>query len=150
MASKLFALATKANRRDAEHRIGFGAFGAVKYGMDYIGNFYAVKIEKTNTAAQEKESQVSLDIGLMSQQKITRVSALGKDKYFSSLLYLGESLDKKLRDGPSWNLEQKKKIARKIAWQLHQLHSGAFNIITALAMPQYVPVFLGRKMGQQF
>ena len=94
-------MATKANRRDAEHRIGFGAFGAVKYGMDYIGNFYAVKIEKTNTAAQEKESQVSLDIGLMSQQKITRVSALGKDKYYSSLLYLGESLDKKLRYGPS-------------------------------------------------
>ncbi len=124
---QIIALATKAHRRDADHRIGFGAFGAVKYGMDKSGSLYAVKIEKTNTESQEKESQVSLDIGLMSQQKITRVSASGKDKYYSSLLYLGESLDKKLRYGSPWNLEQKKKTARKIAWQIHQLHSGKLS-----------------------
>ncbi len=124
---KVIALATKENRRDAEHRIGFGAFGAVKYGVDRHGHLYAVKIEKTNNEAQQKETQANLDLGLMADPKIMRTSGTGQEKYYSSLLYLGDSLDKKLRFESPWNLEQKKNIARKIAWQVHQLHSGKLS-----------------------
>ena len=124
---KVIALATKAHRRDAEHRIGFGAFGAVKYGIDQRGHLYAIKIEKTNTQAQQKEERANLDLGIMSEHKITRISDTGQEKHYSSLLYLGDSLDKKLRFDSVYSLEQKKNIARKIAWQLHQLHQGALS-----------------------
>jgi len=116
---KVIALATKENSRDAEHRFGFGA---VKYGSDQKGHLYAVKIEKTNN-----EAKANLDLGLMIDPKISRMSVTGQEKNYHSLLYLGDSLDKKLRLASLWNLDQKKNIARKIAWQLHLLHNGKLS-----------------------
>jgi len=122
-AGKIIAFATKARRRDAEHRIGYGAFGYVKYGLDQEGKLYGIKIEKTNTASQQKETQISRDRDVMVADKKIR-SADGREKYYSALVYLGDSLDKRLRYGPTFTLAQKNNIARKIAWQLHQFHTG--------------------------
>ncbi|MCR9192178.1 MAG: hypothetical protein NXI01_05905 [Gammaproteobacteria bacterium] len=122
-AGKIIAFATKARRRDAEHRIGYGTFGYVKYGLDQEGKIYGIKIEKTNTESQQKETQISRDRDVMVADKQIR-STDGREKYYSALVYLGDSLDKRLRYGPAFTLAQKNNIARKIAWQLHQFHTG--------------------------
>lgn len=127
----ILAFATKTYQGRTPY-IGQGSYGSVKYAMDKNGGLWALKIEATNEKEQVHETAVGQDLGYIKADKETRdtdtykkpYSKQGK-KYYTAMTYLGTPLDRYISNqSTSLSLNQKKKIARQLAFELHQLHSG--------------------------
>lgn len=131
--------------KDLGGLLGAGAFGRVKYAMDKTGNIYVIKIEEKNfdksafpgcTTAEDvlrqlqesSEAKIAKDVGLMTGNTRFRVEEVNGQwvvKSYKVLEYLGKSLSQRLQDGEyPRTLPEKQKVARKIAWQTHRLHTG--------------------------
>ena len=101
--------------------LGEGTFGRGKLAMDVEGNFYAVKIETTNTEIQRQETSTLENLGLLAHPKTSIQRTESSEKHYTTLVYLGKNLSDNL-----YAVEPKylPSLARKIAWALHKLHSG--------------------------
>ena len=106
--------------------LGTGGFGRVKLAMDINGGIYALKIEEKSM--DSKETQMLKNIGLLHGDKIRRQKT-GKDKkgtkYYTQMTYLGVSIFDRMRNRRMpLSFDEKLKISRKSAWELHKLHVG--------------------------
>ena len=104
--------------------LGLGASGRVKLAMNSKDELYAIKIESTNLPFQEKENLINQNLKLATHPKIGIPRPELGIKYYTPMRYLGISLNRILFD-----IEKpyKASLARKIAWELHKLHSGALS-----------------------
>jgi len=127
----ILAFATKTYQGKTPY-IGQGAYGTVKYAMDKNGGLWALKIEATNESNQIQETAVGQDLGYIKADKEIRdtdtykktYSKKGK-KYYTAMTYLGAPLDRCITDVSNpLSFDQKKKIARQLVFELHQIHSG--------------------------
>lgn len=125
--------------KHAEGKIGEGGGSRVKYGMNIRGDLFAVKIRESFHAPgtliiPNKEPELCLDIDyqLIQSDELSylkqpdpriRDEAQLIEKHYMALKHLGKSLDKEVEQS-SFNFKQKVDIARKIAWDLHLLHTG--------------------------
>ncbi len=101
--------------------LGEGTFGRGKLAMDVEGNFYAVKIETTNTEIQRQETSTLENLGLLAHPKTSIQRTESSEKHYTTLVYLGKNLSSNLY---AVDPEYLPSLARKIAWALHKLHSG--------------------------
>jgi serine/threonine protein kinase len=104
--------------------LGQGTFGRGKLAMDAEGNFYAVKIETTNTEIQNLETSTLENLGLLAHPKTSIQRTKLSEKHYTALVYLGKNLSANLY---AVEPEYLPSLSRKIAWALHQLHSGSVS-----------------------
>jgi serine/threonine protein kinase len=107
--------------------IARGSFGRVKHSMDEDGIHTVNKIEKFNDSDQQREERIARDIGILVSNKIRRLG--GKSgtevKYYTGAVYLGQDL---YTIGKKLNYDEWLDVLRKVAWELHRLHTGAASI----------------------
>lgn len=103
--------------------LGKGSYGRAKIVMDKTGVIYAMKIE--TEPSKRNEAAISQDVGLMLGEKIS-IPGDKSTKDYSLLHYKGISI-KSLFAKQRFSLMTKICIARKIAWQVHQLHEGLLS-----------------------
>ena len=76
--------------------LGEGTFGRGKLAMDVEGNFYAVKIETTNTEIQRQETSTLENLGLLAHPKTSIQRTESSEKHYTTLVYLGKNLSDNL------------------------------------------------------
>lgn len=109
-----------ARGKQHEGLLGEGAFGRVKYASDKDGALYAMKVEKKDNGGSE--SAIAQDVRFMKGPK-ERVDLGNSRKYYSLFEYRGSSLSKALSSG-TLTLAERVCMAKQLAWEVHQLHSG--------------------------
>ncbi|MCX7091173.1 MAG: phosphotransferase [Legionellales bacterium] len=102
--------------------IAVGQYARCKKVMDRDGNLFVVKIETSNTENQQQETAILSNLKELLRATKTEIERKDSSKkYYTHMNDLGKSLDTSL-----WLVDSdyKPSLARKIAWKIHQLHSG--------------------------
>lgn len=121
-----------ASGKQPEGLLGEGQYGRVKFAMDCHEHMYAIKIEKRKVVDAKEpcknEAFIAQDVQLMKGPRIEISKDSTCKKFYSLLEYLGISLHKYIQQSSPVSFSNRLELARKLAWEVHQLHSGYLSM----------------------